>query len=93
MNLKQLQIDAIEDHINHIKRLNAMMEDSWGTYVNQPAWIALDHEYIKDISSKTFYESMVGLKPFLRDMYIATNKEIISSLEYQLRKLHEQSGS
>ncbi|ADR32647.1 Arn.2 conserved hypothetical protein [Escherichia phage vB_EcoM_VR7] len=91
MNLKQLQIDAIEGHINHIKRLNAMMEDNWGTYVNQPAWDALDHEYIKDISSKTFYESMVGLKPFLRDMYIATNKEIISSLEYQLRKLHEDS--
>ena len=91
MNLKQLQIDAIETHINHIKRLNAMMEDNWGTYVNQPAWDALDHEYIKDISSKTFYESMVGLKPFLRDMYIATNKEIISSLEYQLRKLHEDS--
>lgn len=91
MNLKQMQIDAIEAHINHIKRLNAMMEDNWGTYVNQPAWDALDHEYIKDISSKTFYESMVGLKPFLRDMYIATNKEIISSLEYQLRKLHEDS--
>lgn len=91
MNLKQLQIDAIENHINHIKRLNASMEDNWGTYVNQPAWDALDHEYIKDISSKTFYESMVGLKPFLRDMYIATNKEIISSLEYQLRKLHEDS--
>ena len=93
MNLKQLQIDAIETHINHIKRLNTMMEDNWGTYVNQPAWIALDHEYIKAISSKTFHESMVGLKPFLRDMYIATNKEIISSLEYQLRKLHEQSSS
>lgn len=93
MNLKQLQIDAIENHINHIKRLNAMVEDNWGTYVNQPGWDALDHEYIKNISSKTIHGNMEGLKPFLRDMYIATNKEIISSLEYQLRKLHEQSGS
>lgn len=44
MNLKQLQIDAIEAHINHVKRLNVMVEDNWGTYVNQPAWDALDHE-------------------------------------------------
>lgn len=93
MNLKQLQIDAIETHINHVKRLNATVEDNWGTYVNQPAWDALDHEYIKNISSKTIHGNMEGLKPFLRDMYIATNKEIISSLEYQLRKLREQSGS
>ncbi|ADO19609.1 hypothetical protein [Escherichia phage P479] len=92
MNLKQLQIDAIENHINHIKHLNTMMEDNWGTYVNQPGWDALDHEYIKDISDNT-YRVREGLKPFLRDMYIATNKEIISSLEYQLRKLHEQPGS
>ena len=92
MNLKQLQIDAIENHINHIKHLNTMMEDNWGTYVNQPGWDALDHEYIKDISDNT-YRVREGLKPFLRDMYIATNKEIIGSLEYQLRKLHEQSGS
>ncbi|AIZ02325.1 hypothetical protein VR20_267 [Escherichia phage vB_EcoM_VR20] len=93
MNLKQLQIDAIEGHINHIKRLNAMMEDNWGTYVNQPAWDALDHEYINHISPDNIHKIMNGLKPFLRDMYIATNKEIISSLEYQLRKLHEQFGS
>lgn len=93
MNLKQLQIDAIEAHINHIKRLNVMVEDNWGTYVNQPAWDALDHEYINRIAPGTMYENMSGLKDFLRDMYIATNKEIISSLEYQLRKLREQSGS
>ncbi|ABX11163.1 hypothetical protein EpJS98_gp249 [Escherichia phage JS98] len=92
MNLKQLQIDAIEAHINHIKRLNVMVEDNWGTYVNQPAWDALDHEYIKDISDNT-YRVREGLKPFLRDMYIATNKAIINYLEYKLRELHEQPGS
>lgn len=92
MNIKSLQIEAIENRINDIKHLNIMMEDNWGTYVNQPGWDALEHEYIKDISDNT-YRVRDGLKPFLRDMYIAMNKEIISSLEYQLRKLHEQPGS
>ena len=93
MNIKQLQKDAIESRIQDIKRLNHMMEENYGMYANQPGWDALDHEYIKDISDNT-YRVREGLKPFLRDMYIATNKEIISSLEYQLWKLHdEQSGS
>ncbi|UPW39403.1 anti-restriction nuclease [Escherichia phage vB_EcoM_ESCO47] len=92
MNLKQMQIDDIETHINHINRGNAMVEDNWGTYVNQPAWDALDHEYINNISPIDIHKNMNGLKPFLRDMYIATNKEIISSLEYQLRKLKDEDS-
>lgn len=93
MNIKLLQIDAIETRINHIKRLNSMMEDNWGTYTNQPGWDALEHEYLNRISDKSMFKNMEGLKPFLCDMYIKINNEIISSLEYQLRKINEQPSS
>lgn len=91
MNLKQIQIEATEERINRMKHLNVMMESNYGTYTNQPAWDALDHEYIQRISDNT-WQVREGLKQFLRDMYIKTNNEIISSLEYQLRKLKDEDS-
>ncbi|VCU43326.1 hypothetical protein MAR005P1_00130 [Escherichia virus vB_Eco_mar005P1] len=93
MNLKQLQIDAIEAHINHIKRLNVMMEENYGMYANQPGWDALDHPYLVNLcKGDTLAIIRDGLKPFLRDMYIKMNEEIISSFQYQLRKLDDENN-
>ena len=93
MNLKQLQIDAIEAHINHIKRLNHMMEENYGMYANQPGWDALEHPYLVNLCKGDKLALIRdGLKSFLRDMYIKMNEEIISSLQYQLRKLDDENN-
>ncbi|EHY3472231.1 hypothetical protein A2_gp254 [Shigella phage A2] len=91
MNNKQLQKDAIENRIQEIKRLNHMMEKDYGMYANQPGWDALDHPYLVNLGKGDTLAIMShGLKPFLRDMYIKMNEEIISSLQYQLRKLEDE---
>lgn len=53
----------------------------------------LDHPYLVNLcKGDTLAIIRDGLKPFLRDMYIKMNEEIISSLQYQLRKLDDENN-
>lgn len=90
MNIKQITIEALQLKIKQIEYLNQMMNEGWGTYTNQPAWEALGHPYLNDACNGNILRD--GLKPFLRDMYIKANEEIIDSLYYQIRKLENEDN-
>ncbi|UZZ64149.1 anti-restriction nuclease [Escherichia phage A7_1] len=93
MDIKQITIEALQLKIKQIEHLNQMMNQGWGTYTNQPAWEAMDHPYLVNLCKGDRLAIIRdGLKPFLRDMHIKMNEEIIDSLYYQIRKLENENN-
>ena len=78
MNAKQLQIDAINDQIQALKRANELMRDNWGTYTNKAGFEFCESELAKKLTGKDYVSPFVSpangrIKPLLMELYIQMN--------------------
>lgn len=90
--------NSIKIQIGALKRANEMMKEGWGTFTNEPGFKMADSLFMKKLLETDYVCPFTppfngGAKPFLMDMYIAMNEEIIKELERRLEKLDEQSSS
>lgn len=88
--------NSITIQIGALKRANELMKEGWGTFTNEPAFMMADSAFMKKLLDKEYVCPFSppfngGAKPFLMDMYIAMNEEIIKELEGRLRKLDEDN--
>lgn len=47
MNIKLLQIDALNNQINALKRTNEMMHEQWSSLTNEAGWSWLSEAVVK----------------------------------------------
>lgn len=99
MNIKQLQIDALNNQISALRRANEMMRGGWANYTNESAFKFCDMEFAKKFSGKDYvcpFSAPVNgmLKPALSELYIAMNEDMIKELERKLKEIkYEQFSS
>lgn len=87
-------IAALKSLIESLKEFNQMMKDGWGTFTNQPGFMMPEHPFMKKLLEVEYISPFTapfngGAKPFLMEMYIAMNEEIIKDLERKIK--NEQS--
>ena len=92
MNAKQLQIDAINDQIQALKRANELMHENWGTYTNESGFKFCESKLAQKLTGKDYvcpFASPINgmIKPLLMELYIQMNESMIESLKYQLKAL------
>lgn len=92
MNAKQLQIDAINDQIQALKRANELMHENWGVYTNEAGFKFCESELTQKLTGKDYvcpFASPINgmIKPLLMELYIQMNESMIESLKYQLKVL------
>ncbi|CCI88831.1 hypothetical protein BN80_261 [Yersinia phage phiR1-RT] len=90
--LKLKEIEIIEAQIEAIKNANVIMLADWGTLTNDTGWIALETDFIRDISSPAspWNKCSNDMKPFLRDMYIHMNDSMIEGLIRHVKQLYSE---
>lgn len=86
-------LGAVIHQIASTKIANQMMADNWGTHTNEAGHRLTEHEYAVKLHGEGFSalgEFGVGMKAFLRDMYLEMNKSILEELERKKKKLEEE---
>lgn len=90
--LKLKELEMVEAQIEALKIANDMMEDDWGTFTNATGWIALDTDFIRNLSAphSTWQKCGNDMKPFLRDMYVHMNDSMIAGLLRHAKQLRSE---
>lgn len=88
-------IAALKMQVESLKGFNQMMKDGWGTFTNQPGFMMAESTFMKNLLGTEYICPFSapfngGAKPFLMDMYIAMNEEIIKDLE---RKIENEQNN
>ncbi|BBC78327.1 hypothetical protein KNT65_gp166 [Escherichia phage EcS1] len=95
MNIKLLQIDALNNQINALKRAIEMMKEGWGEYANQAGFQFCDSSLAKQLLETDyvcpFTPPINGqLKPLLMELYIQMTADMIKRLEQKLEKIENE---